>query len=97
MIFVRAELPAGGALVGCDCGGAGDAERDSRAGDPGGVGRVLLRQQVHRGVVLQLRDDLPDHGVVTMPPIGIDDGQGAVGDEGVVAVDREQLALHAAV
>jgi len=34
--------------------------------------------------------------VVSVPLIGLDGGQGAVGDEGVVAVGREQFALRGA-
>jgi hypothetical protein len=43
--------------------------------------------------VLVLGDDLLDQGVIAMPLISLDGRQGAVGDERMVAVGREQLAL----
>jgi hypothetical protein len=46
--------------------------------------------------VLELGDDLLDQGVIAMPLISLDGRQGAVGDERMVAVGREQLALLAA-
>ena len=54
-------------------------------------------RQMRQGVVLEFGDDLLDDRVVTMPLVGLDHGEGAVGDEGVVAVGREQLALLGAI
>ena len=45
--------------------------------------------------VLQLGDDLLDDGVVAVGGLGGQHWLGAVGEHGVVAVDREQLALLA--
>ncbi|MCP6134171.1 hypothetical protein NL393_33865, partial [Klebsiella pneumoniae] len=55
--------------------------------------RVLPRRQMRQRPVLELGDDLLNQGVVAVTLIGLHHGQGAVGDEGVVAVGREQLAL----
>ncbi len=85
--------PAGVGLPGGHGRGAGKVERQDGAGGPCGVGRVAAGGQVGQGPVLQLGDDLLDDGVVAVPLVGLDRGQGAVGDEGVVAVGREQLAL----
>ena len=92
------DLPAhGGPSCGgpgcCGRGGAGEVERDHRARDPGGVGRLATRRQVRRRCVLELGDDLLDDRVVAEGLVCIDQAQARVGDEGVVATRREQLAL----
>ena len=57
----------------------------------------VARGQVRQWPVLEFGDDLLDDGVVAVTLVGLDDAQGGVGDEGVVAVGREQLALLGAV
>jgi hypothetical protein len=61
--------------MGADSGGAGDVERDHRAGDPGGAGRVLPRPQMRQRSVLELGDDLFDDRVIPVPLVGLDDAQ----------------------
>jgi hypothetical protein len=48
---------------------------------------------VGEGAVLELGDDLFDHGVVAVALVGPDRVQGGVGDERVMPVGVEQLAL----
>ncbi|UPW06917.1 hypothetical protein M1C57_23780 (plasmid) [Rhodococcus pyridinivorans] len=50
-----------------------------------------------QGSGLEFGDDLLDDRVVAVVPIGGDRWQGAVGDERMVSVGGEQLALLAAV
>lgn len=96
------DLPADGGpprrgQVGRDRGGTSEVERDHGQGDPGGVGRVLPRRQVRQRSVLEFGDDLLDDRVVTVPLVGLDHPEPGVGDEGVVAVGREQFALLGAI
>jgi hypothetical protein len=51
--------------------GAGEVERDHCVREPGGVGRVRSRGEVGDRAVLQLGDDLLDHGVVAVGPVGL--------------------------
>nr|WP_157550791.1 hypothetical protein [Nocardioides jensenii] len=53
-------------------------------------------RQVRERPVLEFGDDLLNDRVIAVTLIGLDHAQGAVGDEGVVTVGREQLALLAA-
>jgi hypothetical protein len=81
-------VPAGGEYP----GGTGQVERDHRVRQPGGVGRVPAGQ-VGQRAVLEFGDDLLDDRVVTVLLVGLDDTEGAVGDERVVPVGGEQLTL----
>lgn len=46
-----------------------------------------------QGAGLQVSDDLLDDGVAAVGGLGLDQHQGGVGEQGVVAVDREQFPL----
>ena len=60
--------------------------RSHGAGDSGGVRGVVPRRQVGRRPVLELGDDLLDDRVAAVGLVCLDQAQGAVGDERVVAV-----------
>ena len=54
-------------------------------------------RQVRERAVLQVGDDLFDDGVPAVMALGLEQLERRVGEHGVVAPDREQLGLHAAL
>lgn len=71
--------------AGEDGGGAGEVERDHRAGQPGGVRSEHPRREVGERPVLQLGDDLLDEGVVAVGGLRGQHRLARVGEHGVVA------------
>jgi hypothetical protein len=77
-------------------GGAGEVESYGGQREPGGVGVEHPGRQVRQGPVLQVDDDLLHDGVGAVGEVAGDGVLAAVGEERVVAVGGEQLALLAA-
>ena len=84
-------VEGGGQGAGCPLQVVGHRPQDQ----PGGVGVEVPRGQVGEGSGFAVGDDLFDDGVVAVLAFGLERLGGVVGEERVVAPDREQLALFA--
>ena len=83
----------GVAAAGESAGGTEQVVRDGGDGQPGGVGGELPRGQVGEGPVVEVVEELLDDSVAAVLLLGLDELERGVGEDGVVAPGREQLAL----